>query len=99
MFLQIAGGGGGGGRISIHASDSNTFVGELLAFGGRSASEAGGAGTVYTDVNNTKTTLSIDNEGLKPTNAHVHGKLAKRLVHWFFCREHCVPSNLLLSVE
>jgi len=70
---KVAGGGGGGGRISIHASDSNAFVGELTAFGGRSAVEAGGAGTIYKAVNKTQSTLIVDNDGLKPVDDHVHG--------------------------
>lgn len=39
---STVGGGGGGGRIAVYHSGINTFIGDLQAFGGESASERGG---------------------------------------------------------
>lgn len=58
-------GSGSGGRIYVN-SLSNNFTGQLSAFGGNGLL-AGGAGTVYTRINNLKTLL-VDNGGLSGTN-------------------------------
>ena len=60
-----AAGGGGGGRIAL-ICNSNGFTGQFTAMGGNGIF-SGGAGTVYTSINGTKT-LAVDNGGLAGTN-------------------------------
>jgi len=55
------GGGGGGGRISIQCS-TNTFSGSLTAIGG-TGWQAGGAGTIFTQINGQTGMVRLDNGG------------------------------------
>ncbi len=58
-------GGGGGGRIALICT-SNAFTGQLTASGGNGLFP-GGAGTIYTRINNLRSLL-VDNGGLAGTN-------------------------------
>src|SRR5439155_17698463 len=61
------GGGGGGGRIALSYS-SNSFAGSIDARGGLGAI-AGGAGTIYSIANSSRTAnLMADNGGVRGTN-------------------------------
>lgn len=61
------GGGGGGGRIAI-TCNTNQFNGTIAARGGVGAT-CGGAGTIYTKLNNSNAAqISMDNGGSRGTN-------------------------------
>jgi hypothetical protein len=61
-------GGGGGGCIAVYSVFSS-FTGNLVATGGGSGTNRGGAGTIYTSLTNGGTAqLVIDNGGARGTN-------------------------------
>lgn len=66
-------GGGGGGRIALY-SNSNSFTGQISAFGGGGVFP-GGAGTIFT-TNNGVQTLTINNGGIAGTNTPIGGSIA-----------------------
>ena len=57
----LLGGGGGGGRIAIYCS-TNFFTGAVSAHGGDGAN-AGGAGTIYSQISGESGNLLVDNGG------------------------------------
>lgn len=100
-----SGGGGAGGRFALYHTGSITYLGAYQAYGGRSSTEVGGAGSVYIEdqKNHTKLhrSLRIDN-GVATKRAQQIGEISELILkgslytYPYYLKSYTAPNGVTL---